>query len=725
MATIAEQTSFPIKASVNLQEAIGARLYPDPAIAVVELVSNSFDADATKVMVTVEPDKITVRDNGFSMNRRRLVNYFTLGLSTKLPSRLGREPIGQFGVGKFAILSMASSFEVEAKCNGFHGQVLYDQKAIAEQGEFLNDSTLPLVVFEEQTESLTDEYVTSFVPGESETYTEIRMNNLRRAYDETRVKQKIIENIAPGTVGDFEVYVNGEKLEDRYIHGLRYPVNLEVEGYGPITGEIIWAARSVILGNYTGAQVVVNSRAIGRWTFGIQDVDADAAARISGSITANWLNDIITTDRTGFITDDPKWIAFKAAMNEFLVLVVEEQQLRRKEDRRRRQQAALNRAVRQVTDVLRHFPEFNFPQRALESTMSVRSDDIILKGTMSAAKEDGNAEIRAKITSKKQLDEFQEFLNKAEEHLGLEPDRPESNIADLEQGDPENINLSEDVEGDSVLTGQSETDPFGEDIDLVNQPTDEVGELLQRAARILEEEVEELVKGIEGAVSAEADERLLRGAQALAFAKLKKRIEDRITKKIREQKKEAQAKRFETQTAVTIKQPIVGKIQLDNITASQGESDPETPPKEMPNLPEEGNSAPAAPGDADSVKDTQVNPDQTTDDENPPLANIANFIAASVEHLGEEGPASMMAEGFGYDGTMIYINADHSVYSAMDRQSVGFISFYEAQLLFNEVILMQGIEGRSGLERQSEMLSFLLKNDPKILLWSHKTPEQF
>ncbi|RLI86338.1 MAG: hypothetical protein DRP01_04415, partial [Archaeoglobales archaeon] len=480
---------------------------------------------------------------------------------------------------------------------------------------------------------------------------------------------------------------------------------------------------SVVLGNYTGVRVVTNGRAVARYTFGIQEIDSEGAARLSGNVSANWLNDIITTDRTSFIKADPKWIAFEAAMKDFLVLVVEEQQLRRKEDRQRRQQAALNRAVRQVTDVLRHFPEVSFPQRALESTMSVRSDDIILKGTMSAAQEDSNAEIRAKITSKRQLKEFNEFLNKAEEHLGLEPSKPEANLADLEEGNPENINLNEDTEGDSVLTGTYESDPLGTE-QQVNQP-DDIDGLLERAARILEEEVEEITKGIEGAISAEADEKILRGAKALAFVKLKQRIEERITEKIRQKRQAKQAERFETQTAVTIKQPIVGKIRLDNISATQGEEEPNLPTQTMPNLPTEGDSAPTAPNEADSVKDTQVNPNQTTDDDDPPLANIANFIAASVEHLGEEGPSSMLAEGFGYDGTMIYINADHPVYSSMDRHSVGFISFYEAQLLFNEVILLQGIEGRSSLERQSEMLSHLLKNDPKILLWSHKTPEQF
>ena len=55
------------KVSSGLKDIIGKDLITDDFVAVFELVKNSFDAKAKKVMITFEQDKITIADNGKGM----------------------------------------------------------------------------------------------------------------------------------------------------------------------------------------------------------------------------------------------------------------------------------------------------------------------------------------------------------------------------------------------------------------------------------------------------------------------------------------------------------------------------------------------------------------------------------------------------------------------------------------------------------------------------------
>ena len=91
---------------------IGERLYEQSIELIRELVNNAYDADATRVDVTVSGKEIVVRDNGEGMDIKGLQQYFNVGSEEKLMNptspRFRRNRIGQFGIGKFASLAAAS-----------------------------------------------------------------------------------------------------------------------------------------------------------------------------------------------------------------------------------------------------------------------------------------------------------------------------------------------------------------------------------------------------------------------------------------------------------------------------------------------------------------------------------------------------------------------------------------------------------------------------------------
>ena len=118
---------------------IGERLYEQSIELIRELVNNAYDADATRVDVTVSDKEIVVADNGEGMDLEGLKQYFNVGSNEKLlnpvSSRFGRNRICQFGIGKFASLAAASRFEITTQRGNFAAQVVFDKARWIEEGD--------------------------------------------------------------------------------------------------------------------------------------------------------------------------------------------------------------------------------------------------------------------------------------------------------------------------------------------------------------------------------------------------------------------------------------------------------------------------------------------------------------------------------------------------------------------------------------------------------------
>lgn len=102
---------IPVEISLQIIGLFSEGLYSSPNKAIEELVSNAFDADATKVHVVVSADRaasgasIAVLDNGTGMDGTGLKVHWIVGDSVKARNRVtaaGRRTIGKFGIGKLA-----------------------------------------------------------------------------------------------------------------------------------------------------------------------------------------------------------------------------------------------------------------------------------------------------------------------------------------------------------------------------------------------------------------------------------------------------------------------------------------------------------------------------------------------------------------------------------------------------------------------------------------------
>ncbi len=108
--------------SARLIGTIGEDIIRDMHAAVVELVKNSYDADAKQVTITFETteDKrllLSIRDDGHGMNEEGVLNKWLVpSTSDKLKRRTspkGRVMQGRKGIGRFAVAILGEKLELE------------------------------------------------------------------------------------------------------------------------------------------------------------------------------------------------------------------------------------------------------------------------------------------------------------------------------------------------------------------------------------------------------------------------------------------------------------------------------------------------------------------------------------------------------------------------------------------------------------------------------------
>lgn len=137
---------IPVTISYKIIELFSAGLYSSPNKAFEELVTNSYDANATNVSVYVPTDKaiegaiMWVCDNGTSMDKDELKMFWKIGESQKKDIvDVERMPIGKFGIGKLSTYILAKKLTVICKAkDGHYYAVLMNYNDINSSTEHLS-----------------------------------------------------------------------------------------------------------------------------------------------------------------------------------------------------------------------------------------------------------------------------------------------------------------------------------------------------------------------------------------------------------------------------------------------------------------------------------------------------------------------------------------------------------------------------------------------------------
>ena len=128
MSSASEDPRFTV--DTHLFRELGELLVGRDSTALIELIKNSYDADATEVIVQGESlddprrGRIVVMDNGVGMTRGQFISGFLRvasrfkELGTRRSTRFGRRYTGVKGIGRLAAHKLARRLEVESVTSG-------------------------------------------------------------------------------------------------------------------------------------------------------------------------------------------------------------------------------------------------------------------------------------------------------------------------------------------------------------------------------------------------------------------------------------------------------------------------------------------------------------------------------------------------------------------------------------------------------------------------------
>ena len=146
------QNSYAFRPRAKIMSALGEELISSETVAILELVKNSYDADATKVKVSFSGNlkkgegKIEIIDNGHGMDLGVVRGVWmepatNMKRVTKRSSTLKRKFLGAKGIGRFAVARLAQELELVTKLKDTNEEVfaIFDWTQFEDEEKYLDE----------------------------------------------------------------------------------------------------------------------------------------------------------------------------------------------------------------------------------------------------------------------------------------------------------------------------------------------------------------------------------------------------------------------------------------------------------------------------------------------------------------------------------------------------------------------------------------------------------
>ena len=268
---MAESNSHKIRPYARLLTMLGEQLIKDERIALIEIIKNSYDADADWVKVTfsnfgpdyekVEKSKIIIEDFGDGMDEEIILNHW-LNPATpikvhkkkeKAKTRKGRIIQGEKGIGRFALLKLGRKIKVITKVKNEKFEYVidydfskYDDDFLSEDGVekdlYLDD--LSVSVYKREPKTIKEKRI---ILGTREITTPdhgtcIEISDLKGSWSENKIRlvyydikklEPIFSDLSLGEKGPFkkgfDVWIYKDKEEARYYEDYKEKLGLLLE----------------------------------------------------------------------------------------------------------------------------------------------------------------------------------------------------------------------------------------------------------------------------------------------------------------------------------------------------------------------------------------------------------------------------------------------------------------------------------------------------------------
>lgn len=142
------ENSYEMKFDIGTIKHLGLQMYSTLPPVIGELVANAWDANATRVDITVPEDpidqkrsEIIIKDNGIGMSDKDVrKRYLIIGRdrrerdgSDRTPKPLKRRIMGRKGIGKFSAFGIAKEIDVESVHDGITSHFLMNYDKLLEK----------------------------------------------------------------------------------------------------------------------------------------------------------------------------------------------------------------------------------------------------------------------------------------------------------------------------------------------------------------------------------------------------------------------------------------------------------------------------------------------------------------------------------------------------------------------------------------------------------------
>jgi hypothetical protein len=115
-----DQPKYELTVDLQVLKHLGIGLYSNVPSVISEMVANAYDADATKVEITVTASEVIIKDDGLGMNvddantKFLKVGYDKRHSGEAKTKKFDRDPMGRKGIGKLSAFAIANEVEVRS-----------------------------------------------------------------------------------------------------------------------------------------------------------------------------------------------------------------------------------------------------------------------------------------------------------------------------------------------------------------------------------------------------------------------------------------------------------------------------------------------------------------------------------------------------------------------------------------------------------------------------------
>jgi len=290
-----EENEIDRKVGKNLRQLLVDSLAKSVYEAFKEFVSNSYDADAENVWITLDEslDTLVLEDDGSGMNEEGIEDFFRSGDSEKLSNPIsgkGRTKIGKWGLATVLLEYLAKEYVLTTRKD--------NEKIIVEESFSDNPGGAIDVPYK----------VSRYGGNDNGTRIELsELNFLGKTFNMSTLRKVLLWELPHLT--DFNIHLNGEKLEKEKLEPTaQYYFDVTLPHAGQVTGKFQYFSENV---PEAGVYVYVNGRAVGDPDYFDfeRKVSRALIGKIVGEVNADGLHDHISFDRSRFQEDN------KAVMN--------------------------------------------------------------------------------------------------------------------------------------------------------------------------------------------------------------------------------------------------------------------------------------------------------------------------------------------------------------------------------------------------------------------------